>query len=50
MDVTDAAALLDALCKSSERGDAQAYEALIAWVVGLIQLGEFIFDIVDCGQ
>jgi hypothetical protein len=40
MDVTDAAALLDALCKSSERGDAQAYEALIAWVVGLIQLGE----------
>lgn len=40
LDFTEAAALLDALCKSSERGDEQAHEGLIAWVVGLVQLGE----------
>ncbi len=40
MTVVDAAPLLDALCKSAERGDPAAREALVAWVVGLIQLGD----------
>jgi len=40
MSVVDAAPLLDALCKSAERGDPAAREALIAWVVGLVQLGD----------
>ena len=37
---TDSAALLDALCKSSERGDPAAREAMTAWVAGLVQLGD----------
>jgi hypothetical protein len=40
MPLPEAAELLEALCKSSERGDPAAREALIAWVVGLVQLGD----------
>jgi hypothetical protein len=40
MPVLEAAPLLDALCKSAERGDPAAREALVAWVVGLVQLGD----------
>ncbi len=40
MSLDEAAQLLDALCKSSERGDPAAREALVAWVVGLVQLGD----------
>jgi len=36
----DAVALVDALCKSSERGDPSAREALIPWVAGLVQVGD----------
>jgi hypothetical protein len=40
MATADSAALLDALCKSSERGDPAAREAMTAWVAGLVQLGD----------
>jgi hypothetical protein len=40
MPMVEAAPLLEALCKSAERGDPPAREALIAWVVGLVQLGD----------
>ena len=40
MSLADSARLLDALCKSAERGDPSAREALIAWVVGLVELGD----------
>ena len=40
LSLSDSAPLLDALCKSSERGDPSAKEALMAWVVGLVQLGD----------
>ena len=40
MPLTDCAQLLDALCKASERGDSAAREALMAWVAGLINVGE----------
>jgi len=36
--VMDCAPLLDALCKSSERGDPNAREVLSAWVAGLVTL------------
>jgi hypothetical protein len=36
----ESAPLLDALCKSSERGQPAAKEALVAWVVGLVQVGD----------
>lgn len=38
LSVDESAALLDALCKSSERGEANAREALAAWVAGLVTL------------
>jgi hypothetical protein len=37
---SESAALLDALCKSSERGEPTAHEALSAWVAGLVTLGD----------
>ncbi len=40
MDTADSAALLDALCKTSERGDPAAREAMSAWVAGLVALGD----------
>jgi hypothetical protein len=40
MPYQDAARLLDALCKSAERGEPAAREALIPWVVGLVRVVE----------
>jgi hypothetical protein len=40
LSVAESAALLDALCKSSERGEPSAHEALGAWVAGLVTLAD----------
>ena len=40
MPLSDVGDVLDALCKSSERGDPSAREALVPWVVGQVQLGD----------
>lgn len=43
LSTSDSAALLDALCKSSERGEPTAHEVLSAWVAGLVTLGDSPF-------
>ncbi len=38
LEVAESAALLDALCRSSERGEPEAREALAPWVAGLVAI------------